>query len=105
MPLGDKRLFSRFPAKPGSYVSFQEGSATVLDVSLTGVFISDPKPFPEGTTFEFDLNLIDLTLHAKGRVCESIAGKGMGVRFLDLPPATSTRLERYLNILAGSPSG
>lgn len=102
MPRLDNRLFPRISAKAGNYASFTEGSAGILDLSHTGLFLEDPNPLDVGTALEFELHLGAELLHCRGVVCRSIQGRGMGVQFVDLPPATQAKLERHLNQLAKS---
>ena len=95
----DKRLFPRLDAKLGNYASYVEGAGAIQDLSAAGVFINEPEPFPVGKSFDFDLHLENEILHCRGVVCRSIPGRGMGIRFVNMPAAAQTRVEKYLNAL------
>lgn len=93
----DKRYASRLAASAGDYVVYVEGSGTIRDISIGGVFIHDRNPMPEGTVFGFTLRLGEEMLPLKGIVRRSIAKTGMGIQFQDLTTDSMNRLERILN--------
>ncbi len=101
----DKRFSPRLHATASDYVVYVEGSAKVRDVSLGGVFIEDPQPFPVGTVFGFTLNLGNEVLPVKGVVRQCVSEKGMGVRFHEVSLDTRNRLERILNNMIRANAG
>lgn len=93
----DKRFATRLAASAGDYVVYVEGSGTIRDISIGGVFIQDKNPLPEGTVFGFTLRIDEEMLPLKGVVRRSIARTGMGIQFQDLNPDSMNKLERVLN--------
>ncbi len=93
----DKRYAQRLAASAGDYVVYVEGSGTIRDISIGGVFIQDKNPLPEGTMFGFTLRLGEEMLPLKGIVRRSIARTGMGIQFQDLSSDSINKLERVLN--------
>jgi len=93
----DKRYAQRLAASAGDYVVYVEGSGTIRDISIGGVFIQDKNPLPEGTVFGFTLRVDDELLPLKGIVRRSIARTGMGIQFQDLNAEAMSKLERVLN--------
>ncbi|MGH9862916.1 MAG: PilZ domain-containing protein [Candidatus Acidiferrales bacterium] len=98
----DKRIMPRLPVSAGNYVIYTEGSGGIRDISLGGVFIEDSAPLSEGTVFSFDLRLGNTDVPVRGVVRRMVPGVGMGVQFQNLPPATQTRLERFLASMEGA---
>lgn len=92
----DKRFSPRLAVSAGNYVIYTEGSGTIRDLSLGGVFIEDRDPLPEGTTFGFDLRLGNETVPMRGIVRRSMPGLGMGVQFQNMSHNTLNKLERFL---------
>jgi hypothetical protein len=92
----DKRVTPRQPVSAGNYIVYTEGSGSIRDLSLSGVFIEDPEPLPEGTVFGFDLRLGDDLVPVRGVVRRSLPGVGMGVKFLNVARESRDRLERFL---------
>ncbi len=87
---------------------------TTLDLSRGGVFVRTLEPLPPGTRLSLELALTGGygTVLAAGEVVwttppsapgESFRAPGMGVRFLDLDPASQALLDRYVGRLGGGP--
>jgi hypothetical protein len=68
--------------------------ATLDDLSLGGCHIKTLQPLPLNTSVEVRLGVRGAELRAKGVVCSSRPGIGMGVAFLDLDPESRVRLEQ-----------
>ncbi len=49
------RRTPRYPAKPGTYVVYVEGTGAIRDLSMDGVFVLDSEPLPVGTSITFSL--------------------------------------------------
>lgn len=92
----DKRVAPRLAVSAGNYVIYTEGSGSIRDISLGGVFIEDNDPLPEGTVFGFDLRLGDDLLPVRGIVRRSVKGLGMGVQFQNITTDVRNRLERFI---------
>ena len=87
---------------------------TTLDLSRGGLFVRTLEPLPPGTRLSLELALTGGygTVLASGEVIwttppsapgESFRAPGMGVRFLDLDPASQALLDRYVGRLGGAP--
>jgi hypothetical protein len=93
----DKRFAPRLAVSAGNYVVYTEGSGTIRDLSLGGVFIEDRDPLPEGTNFGFDLRLGNELVPMRGIVRRSMPGLGMGVQFQNMTHDGLNKVERFLN--------
>jgi hypothetical protein len=102
MSKSDKRTSPRVPTRPGNYVIYVEGSGSISDLSVTGVFVIDEDPLPVGTTINFELRLQSCSIPVKGVVRRSVPGKGMGIQFVQLGPEGKILLKSYLDTLARS---
>jgi hypothetical protein len=100
----DKRTSPRLPTSPGNYVIYVEGSGSIRDLSLTGVFVADEDPLSIGTTINFELRLPTCSIPVKGIVRRSVPGQGMGIQFVQLGPEGKILLKSYLDSLARTPS-
>jgi hypothetical protein len=76
----------------------------VGDLSMGGVFVHDPDPLPEGTTFDFDLHLGSEVVCIHGIVRHSSRRTGMGVEFQAVSPASKGLLRTCLHEVARGPS-
>ena len=103
MSKNDKRTSPRAQISPGNYVIYVEGSGSIRDLSLTGVFVVDEDPLPIGTTINFELRLHSCSIPVKGIVRRSIPGQGMGIQFVQLGPEGKILLKSYLDTSARSP--
>ena len=102
MSKDDKRTSPRVPTSPGNYVIYVEGSGSIRDLSLTGVFVLDAEPLEVGTTINFELRLHSCSIPVKGIVRRSVPGQGMGIQFVQLGPEGKILLKSYLDGLARS---
>lgn len=98
----DKRFSPRLAVSAGNYVVYTEGSGSIRDLSLGGVFIEDKVPLPEGTVFGFDLRLGSELVPVRGIVRRSMTGLGMGIQFQNLTDDTRARIEKFLDAVASS---
>jgi hypothetical protein len=81
MTTENKRNSPRVQTSSGNYVIYVEGSGSIRDLSLTGVFVVDSDPLPVGTTINFELRLHTCSLPVRGIVRRSVPGQGMGIQF------------------------
>jgi hypothetical protein len=88
----NRRAAQRFPAKPGTTVSYVEGAAAVRDLSMDGMFLLDAEPLPVGTKITFSLMLGHEPGSFQGIVRRSVAGEGMGIQFTETPRELRRRL-------------
>jgi len=76
-------------------------SAKTRDISVGGLFIETDIALPIGTTLRVDLKFLQKKLHAEAEVtwvlvAEGGQSAGVGVRFLDLPPAAKRSIEAFM---------
>ncbi len=86
-------------------------SNRVMNISRGGLFIASDQPLPISSQVQLKLSLGDsLTIEAQGRVIwnydirkgSSKVIPGTGIKFLNLSPEHTARLERYLDGLSSS---
>lgn len=99
----NKRTAPRVQTSPGNYVIYVEGSGSIRDLSLGGVFVVDEDPLPVGTTISFELRLHTCSMPVKGAVRRSVPGQGMGIQFVQLSPEGKILLKSYLDSQARAP--
>ena len=104
MSAKDKRNESRFRVARESYVSYPGGAGRIGDLSMGGVFVHDPDPLPEGTTFDFDLHLGSEVVRIHGVVRHTSRRTGMGVEFQAVSPASKGLLRTCLHAVARGPA-
>ncbi len=96
--IGDARQFPRAPlvAQVEHEAGMQIGFSR--DISVGGMFIETKEPVATGTHLKMRFNLDDggPIIIVAGEVCYAARKIGMGVRFLDLPPADQNRIQVYL---------
>jgi hypothetical protein len=68
--------------------------ATLDDLSLGGCHVKTFQPLPVNTNVDLRLGIGDSEIKAKGVVCSSRPGIGMGISFLEVDPISRERLER-----------
>jgi len=89
------RRTPRYPAKPGTYVVYVEGTGAIRDLSMNGVFVLDSEPLPVGTSITFSLRTGAHDIALKGIVRRSVA-EGMGIQFVEISPEARRRLRLYV---------
>ncbi len=69
------------------------------DISAGGLFLRSPKPLPSAVEveLEFHLHADEPLLFCRGTVVNSILGRGMGIEFRELDPATRQALEKFVD--------
>ncbi len=92
----ENRAFPRFLVSTDTCAIYGEGAGAIRDLSLGGVFVVDPEPFPIGTSLNIELRFGDHAIPAQGVVRRSVPGVGMGIQFLEISPAVRARLKLYL---------
>ena len=80
-------------------------SARTRDISVGGLFIECDVALPIGTRLRVDLRFLQKQLRADAEVTWILLGEGghavgMGVRFLDLPPAAIKSVEGFMALRA-----
>jgi uncharacterized protein (TIGR02266 family) len=80
-------------------------SARTRDISVGGLFIESDVALPIGTRLRVDLKFLQKQLQAEAEVTWVLVGAGeqavgMGVRFLDLPEASTKNIEAFMALRA-----
>ena len=104
MPPKDRRATPRFLPKPGNRILYGATTSTIRDLSLEGVFISDPDPLPAGSEIMFTLHVSDQDISLEGVVRHSVDGEGMGIQFTKVSAVSKRRLRIYIAGLVSAPS-
>ena len=99
MDLGPQRRHTRHRCEGGAEVRTrainqpeQRVWATLDDLSMGGCHVKTFQPLTVGTSVELRLGIAGAEIRAKGIVCSSRAGIGMGISFLDLDAESRERL-------------
>ena len=90
------RRTPRYPAKPGTYVVYVEGTGAIRDLSMNGVFVLDSEPLPVGTSITFSLRTGAHDILLKGIVRRSVEEEGMGIQFVEMSSEARRRLRLYV---------
>jgi hypothetical protein len=101
----EKRASIRFKPKSGSHIVYPEGSGGIRDLSLSGMYVVDPDPLPEGSEVSFALRLGTNDIQLHGTVTRSEPGKGMVIHFTELSRESTRRLRIYIAGLSPAPGG
>ena len=96
----NKRNSPRVETTSGSYVLYVEGSGSIRDLSLTGVFVIDEDPLDVGTTISFEIRLSSSSIPVKGIVRRCVKNQGMGIEFVQISPEGKILLKSHLDTLA-----
>lgn len=70
--------------------------STVRVLGLGGLFISTPVPPPAGDYVKLVFEVPDGDVRARGLVCDSRSGEGMGIQFVAMGYEARARLNRLL---------
>ena len=76
-------------------------SARTSDISLGGCFIDTTSPFAAGTAVKVRLTQEKKVFVTRAVVASSMAGMGMGVRFMDVEPQQMEVLGKWISQLSG----
>jgi hypothetical protein len=98
----DKRSSPRFQAKRGDYIIYIEGTGTIRDLSVNGMFVLDTEPLPVDTTIRLSLRLGDKDVALQGIVRRTVAEEGMGIQFTGVSPEARRRLRLHIASLASA---
>lgn len=71
-------------------------SARTSDVSRTGCYIDTLNPTPVGTAIYLRLSQSGEAFETRARIVYISPGLGMGVAFVDVPPAQQALLDKWL---------
>jgi hypothetical protein len=97
------RKYKQVALPKGALVAWERGgvrkssSANVL--ALGGLFIVTPEPAPVGDVINLVLDVPGGEVRARAVVCDSHAGKGMGIQFTAMAPDARARLNLLMERL------
>jgi hypothetical protein len=98
-----RRLEPRYAAHRELAVTYEGHSEEIPvrapDISPRGIFINTSQSFPEGAVLciEFRLARTDVQVKTRAEVRYYLAGVGVGVQFIDLPPETQRAIEEEMS--------
>lgn len=77
----------------------REAVVVTRDVSVGGMFLNDPNPFPSksAVSLAFRLDPTAPLFTCRGEVVYSIKGVGMGVMFTEVPNDVRQALEKFVD--------
>ena len=99
----DRRPNQRFQAKPGNRIIYGATSADIRDLSVDGVFVSDPDPLPVGSEIIFALQAGEQEISLEGIVRHTAEQQGMGIQFTNVSSVSKRRLRIHIAGLAPAP--
>ncbi|MFY9531427.1 MAG: PilZ domain-containing protein [Candidatus Acidiferrales bacterium] len=104
-PGEERRKHLRYPCA-GEALLHEVGTDVLLqgqlsDVSLGGCYVDMMYPLPSATEIELTLAVDHRRVQARGRVCASREGFGMGIAFTEIGAEDRTRLQELVNWLSG----
>ena len=95
----DGTRFSGFRDLTISYEgSHEEISVRVPDISVTGMFVTTGRYFPEGSVLKLSFKLArsNYPIEARGEVRYCLDGVGVGIQFTDLSDESKAAIEAEL---------
>jgi hypothetical protein len=103
----ERRQFSRLACRLESQVKTPDASthiaAKVIDICLGGCYLEMMSPLPINSSVEIVIELGDSTISARGKVCTTHQGIGMGVSFTGMRPADLKKLRALAPPGQGAP--
>lgn len=101
MNMGSQRRHTRHRCEGGAEIRtravnqpMQRVWGTLDDLSLGGCHVKTTQPFPVNTPVDIRLGLDSGEIKARGAVCSSRPGIGMGISFVEVDPVSFPRLEQ-----------
>lgn len=99
----NRRIATRYRAKPECYIAYVEGSGGVRDISLNGLFILDEEPLPLGERVKFSLCSGAEQIPLDGVVVRSEPHRGMAIQLTNISREAAWRLQLLFSSLAPEP--
>jgi hypothetical protein len=94
------RKYTRVKLAKGKLVAWEHlgerNVSTVRVLGLGGLFISTPTPPPAGDYIKLVFEVPEGDVRARGLVCDSRSGHGMGIQFVAMGHEARARLNRLL---------
>jgi hypothetical protein len=103
---GDRRQHARFKCFISALIRV-EGSPLPLwgqirDISQGGCYVQLPQPLKTGTKVHLELLMKLANLRGEGIVCSSHAGRGMGIRFVQMSNEYRDQVRQFVKWFAGA---
>lgn len=93
----ERRLSPRVYNEGAVQVEYILPDPRVRDLSISGLYVADPRPLQRGQPVELKLRLgPGDPLSVRGMVRRVDPGQGMGIEFIHLEPADRRRLREYV---------
>ena len=73
---------------------------TLTDISKHGCYVEMTSTFPAGTDVDLGMEVHDIRVRARGRICVSYPFLGMGIAFTEIAHEQEANLEQLLSTLA-----
>jgi hypothetical protein len=73
---------------------------TLTDISRNGCYVEMTSTFPAGTDVDLGIEVQDIRVRARGKVCVSYPFLGMGIAFTGIESEQEANLEQLLSTLA-----
>jgi len=97
------RKYKRVAVPKGPLVAWELGgvrkSSHASVLALGGLFIATPEPPPVGDVINLVLDVPGGEVRARAVVCDSRAGRGMGIQFTSMAPEARARLNLLMERL------
>ncbi len=97
------RKYKRVAVPKGPLVAWERGgvrkSSHASVLALGGLFIATPEPPPVGDVINLVLDVPGAEVRARAVVCDSRAGRGMGIQFTSMAPEARARLNLLMERL------
>jgi hypothetical protein len=103
----ERRQFPRRSCRQEAYISPSGESmripVTVTDICIGGCYVEMLSPLPLYSTVEVSVQLPDSVVYARGRICSSQPGLGMGIAFTGMGPDELKKLRQFVLTTANQP--
>ena len=103
---GDRRQFARFKCFISALVRVQGSQlplwGQVTDISQGGCYVQIPQPLKVGTKVSLELLMKLANLRGEGVVCSSHAGRGMGIKFVEMSNEYRDQVRQFVKWFAGA---
>jgi hypothetical protein len=102
---GDRRQCARFRCFISALVRTRDSQlplwGQVTDISQGGCYVQMSQPLPVGSKVKLELLMKVANLRGDGVVCSSHAGRGMGIKFVEMSNEYRDQLRQFVKWFAG----
>jgi hypothetical protein len=102
---GDRRQCARFKCFISALVRTRDSQlplwGQVTDISQGGCYVQMPQPLPVNSKVKLELLMKVANLRGDGVVCSSHAGRGMGIKFVEMSNEYRDQLRQFVKWFAG----